>query len=132
MGSGMHTGSASHQQTRLLMCDSFLGLHTGSAYSDCVLIVVDASPEAFEAGISKDGQTREHAQLAFTLGVRQAVVAVSKMDLAGYQASRFEAISKELSVILKKIGFNTDKVGACMQMSVRACARCKKGRELIT
>ena len=75
-----------------------------------MLIVVDASPEAFEAGISKDGQTREHAQLAFTLGVRQAVVAVSKMDLAGYQASRFETISKELIAILKKIGFNTDKV----------------------
>ena len=34
----------------------------------------------FEAGISKDGQTREHALLAYTLGVRQLIVAVNKME----------------------------------------------------
>lgn len=34
----------------------------------------------FEAGISKNGQTREHALLAYTLGVKQLVVAVNKMD----------------------------------------------------
>ena len=34
----------------------------------------------FEAGISKDGQTREHALLAYTLGVKQLIVACNKMD----------------------------------------------------
>jgi elongation factor 1-alpha len=34
----------------------------------------------FEAGISKEGQTREHALLAFTLGVKQMIVGVNKMD----------------------------------------------------
>ena len=34
----------------------------------------------FEAGISKNGQTREHALLAYTLGVKQLIVAVNKMD----------------------------------------------------
>ena len=34
----------------------------------------------FEAGISKNGQTREHALLAYTLGVKQMIVSVNKMD----------------------------------------------------
>ena len=33
-----------------------------------------------EAGISKEGQTREHALLAFTLGVKQMIVCMNKMD----------------------------------------------------
>ena len=45
-------------------------------------ILVDCLRSAgeFEAGISKNGQTREHALLAFTLGVKQMIVAVNKMD----------------------------------------------------
>jgi len=40
-----------------------------------------ASPQGeFEAGISKDGQTREHALLAFTLGVKQMICCTNKMD----------------------------------------------------
>ena len=35
------------------------------------MLVIDSTPGGFEAGISKDGQTREHALLAYTLGVRQ-------------------------------------------------------------
>eukprot|EP00798_Chlamydomonas_sp_ICE-L_P011256 gene11256-18878_t len=72
-------------------------------------IAVDASTGAFETGMGKEGQTREHAQLAFMLGVRQAVVVVTKMDNAAYDAQRFEAIKAELLPMLKKIGFNADK-----------------------
>ncbi|GAU95231.1 hypothetical protein RvY_06881 [Ramazzottius varieornatus] len=43
-------------------------------------MVVPASPGEFESGMSKNGQTREHALLAYTLGVRQMIVAVNKMD----------------------------------------------------
>jgi len=39
--------------------------------ADCAVLIIDSTPGGFEAGISKDGQTREHALLAFTLGVRQ-------------------------------------------------------------
>lgn len=42
--------------------------------------MVAAGTGEFEAGISKNGQTREHALLAFTLGVKQLIVGVNKMD----------------------------------------------------
>lgn len=42
--------------------------------------MVAAGVGEFEAGISKNGQTREHALLAFTLGVKQLIVGVNKMD----------------------------------------------------
>ena len=44
------------------------------------MLIVAAGTGEFEAGISKEGQTREHALLAFTLGVKQLIVGVNKMD----------------------------------------------------
>lgn len=48
--------------------------------ADCAVLVVAAGTGEFEAGISKNGQTREHALLAYTLGVKQMIVGVNKMD----------------------------------------------------
>jgi len=66
----------------------------------------------FEAGIAKNGQTREHALLAYTLGVKQLIVAVNKMDdkSVNYSKDRFEEIKKEVSGFIKKIGYNPAKV----------------------
>merc|ERR1712204_105870 len=52
--------------------------------------------------------TREHALLAYTLGVKQLVVAVNKMDSTEppYSQSRFEEIQKEVSGFIKKVGYN--------------------------
>ena len=44
------------------------------------MLIVAAGTGEFEAGISKDGQTREHALLAYTLGVKQLIIGVNKMD----------------------------------------------------
>lgn len=55
---------------------------TGTSQADCAILIIAAGTGEFEAGISKDGQTREHALLAFTLGVRQLIVAINKMDTA--------------------------------------------------
>merc|ERR1711951_281290 len=62
----------------------------------------------FEAGISKNGQTREHALLAYTLGVKQLIVGVNKMDSTEppYSQARFEEIQKEVQGFIKKVGYN--------------------------
>lgn len=44
------------------------------------LQVISARKGEFETGFEKGGQTREHAMLAKTAGVRHLVVLVNKMD----------------------------------------------------
>jgi elongation factor 1-alpha len=72
-----------------------------------VLIVAGGVGE-FEAGISKNGQTREHALLAYTLGVKQLIVGINKMDSTEppFSEARYEEIKKEVSSYIKKIGYN--------------------------
>merc|ERR1712054_682995 len=60
--------------------DFIKNMITGTSQADCAVLIVAASTGEFEAGISKDGKTREHALLAYTLGVRQIIVAINKMD----------------------------------------------------
>ena len=76
--------------------------------ADCAVLIVAAGVGEFEAGISKNGQTREHALLAYTLGVKQLIIGVNKMDSTEppYSQARFEEIAKEVSTYIKKIGFN--------------------------
>ena len=76
--------------------------------ADCAVLIVAGGVGEFEAGISKNGQTREHALLAYTLGVKQLIVAVNKMDSTEptYSATRFQEITKEVSAYIKKIGYN--------------------------
>src|SRR5437667_10726753 len=83
---------------------------TGTSQADCAILIIAAGTGEFEAGISKDGQTREHALLAFTLGVRQLIVAVNKMDTTKWSESRFNEIVKEVSSYIKKIGYNPNSV----------------------
>merc|ERR1712157_461178 len=66
----------------------------------------------FEAGIAKNGQTREHALLAFTLGVKQLIVGINKMDNTEpkYSKDRFTEIQTEVSNYVKKVGFNPKSV----------------------
>lgn len=45
-----------------------------------VLQVISARKGEFETGFEKGGQTREHAMLAKTAGVKHLIVLVNKMD----------------------------------------------------
>ncbi|GBL80726.1 Elongation factor 1-alpha 1 [Araneus ventricosus] len=88
--------------------DFIKNMITGTSQADCAVLVVAAGTGEFEAGISKNGQTREHALLAYTLGVKQMIVGVNKMDTTEppFSESRFEEIKKEVSTYIKKIGYN--------------------------
>jgi len=92
--------------------DFIKNMITGTSQADCAVLIVAAGVGEFEAGIAKNGQTREHALLAFTLGVKQLIVGVNKMDNTEpkYSKDRFEEIVKEVSNYVKKIGYNPKAV----------------------
>ncbi|GAB1287331.1 Elongation factor 1-alpha 2 [Apodemus speciosus] len=88
--------------------DFIKNMITGTSQADCAVLIVAAGVGEFEAGISKNGQTREHALLAYTLGVKQLIVGVNKMDSTepAYSEKRYDEIVKEVSAYIKKIGYN--------------------------
>ncbi|PIO24223.1 hypothetical protein AB205_0198290 [Aquarana catesbeiana] len=88
--------------------DFIKNMITGTSQADCAVLIVAAGVGEFEAGISKNGQTREHALLAYTLGVKQLIVGINKMDSTEppYSEKRYDEIVKEVSAYIKKIGYN--------------------------
>jgi len=88
--------------------DFIKNMITGTSQADCALLMIASPQGEFEAGISKEGQTREHVLLSYTLGVKQMIVCINKMDekTVSWAESRYDEIKKELSDYLKKIGYN--------------------------
>jgi len=85
---------------------------TGASQADGAVLFVSAKRGEFEAGIGAGGQTREHGFLAFTLGVRQLVVAVNKMDDASvnWSQERYNEVKNEVSRMLKMVGYKVEKI----------------------
>jgi elongation factor 1-alpha len=85
---------------------------TGTTQAEVAILNIASPAGEFEAGISKNGQTREHALLAYTLGVKQLIVCANKMDekTVAYSQARFEEIVNEVSNFIKKIGYNPKTV----------------------
>ena len=92
--------------------DFIKNMITGTSQADVAILIIAAGQGEFEAGISKEGQTREHALLAFTMGVKQMVVCINKMDdkSVNWDQKRYDEIKKEVSDYLKKIGYNPEKI----------------------
>ncbi|EYC36929.1 hypothetical protein Y032_0843g2644 [Ancylostoma ceylanicum] len=92
--------------------DFIKNMITGTSQADCAVLVVACGTGEFEAGISKNGQTREHALLAQTLGVKQLIVACNKMDSTEppFSEARYNEITTEVSNFIKKIGYNPKAV----------------------
>jgi elongation factor 1-alpha len=92
--------------------DFIKNMITGTSQADVAMLVVSSGRGEFETGISETGQTREHALLAFTLGVKQMIVAVNKMDsdTVNYDQGRYNEIKEEVSGYLKRIGYNPDNI----------------------
>jgi elongation factor 1-alpha len=92
--------------------DFIKNMITGTSQADCGVLMIASPQGEFEAGISKDGQTKEHALLAFTLGVKQIIVCMNKMDekTVAYSQERYEEIKVEVTAFLKKTGYKIETV----------------------
>jgi len=90
--------------------DFIKNMITGTSQADAAILIVDASLGGFEAGLAENGQTKEHILLAYTLGVKQLIVAVNKMDSVNYSEARFDEIVKETGHFVKKVGYPVKKV----------------------
>jgi elongation factor 1-alpha len=71
---------------------------TGASQADAAVLLVAA-----DDGIMP--QTREHAALAFTLGVGQIVVAINKMDLVGFSETAYESLKNNVISLLSGLGY---------------------------
>ncbi|MDQ6654749.1 MAG: GTP-binding protein, partial [Verrucomicrobiota bacterium] len=69
---------------------------TGAASADAAVLVIAA-----DEGVRE--QSRRHAYLLGLLGIREVVVLVNKMDLAGYSETVFREIEREYSAFLESL-----------------------------
>lgn len=83
---------------------------TGASQADAAILVVSGKKGEMEVGIAANGQTREHAYLAQTLGVKQVVVAVNKADIYDYSEARFNECKEAIGDLLSSIGFKLKDV----------------------
>jgi elongation factor 1-alpha len=92
--------------------DFIKNMITGTSQADVAILMIASGVGEFEAGYAKTGQTREHAMLAFTLGVKQMIVCINKMDdkSVNYSQARYTEIKTEVAKYLKKVGFNEKKI----------------------
>ncbi|XP_077407388.1 eukaryotic peptide chain release factor GTP-binding subunit ERF3A [Vanacampus margaritifer] len=83
----------------------------GASQADLAVLVISARKGEFETGFEKGGQTREHAMLAKTAGVKHLIVLVNKMDdpTVNWSLDRYEECKEKLVPFLKKVGFNPKK-----------------------
>jgi bifunctional enzyme CysN/CysC len=70
---------------------------SGAARAEAAVLVIDA-----KEGVQEN--SRRHGYLLSMLGIRQVVVLVNKMDLVDYDQSTYDAIEKEYTAFLAKVG----------------------------
>ena len=85
--------------------DFIKNMITGASQADAGVLVVSGNP-----GDGIQAQTKEHVFLARTLGVSQLIVYVNKMDMAKYDQKRFDDIKKQVSDLLKSVGYKPDGI----------------------
>jgi len=83
----------------------------GASQADLAVLVISARKGEFETGFERGGQTREHAMLVKTAGVKHLVVLINKMDdpTVGWDEKRYNYCKDALTPYLKKVGFHPSK-----------------------
>eukprot|EP01116_Phalansterium_solitarium_P012642 TRINITY_DN2911_c0_g1_i1.p1 TRINITY_DN2911_c0_g1~~TRINITY_DN2911_c0_g1_i1.p1 ORF type:complete len:612 (+),score=232.06 TRINITY_DN2911_c0_g1_i1:159-1994(+) len=79
----------------------------GASQADVAVLVISARKGEFDAGF-RGGQTKEHAMLVKTLGVKYLICVINKMDdpTVGWSQERYDEIVREMNNFLRTIGFN--------------------------
>ena len=93
--------------------DFIKNMITGTSQADVAVLMIASPQGEFEAGYSKTGQTREHALLAYTLGVKQMIICINKMDdkSTNWSEARFNEIKDELSKYLTTgVGYKAENL----------------------
>ena len=83
--------------------DFIKNMITGTSQADAAVLVVAATDGVME-------QTKEHLFLCKTLGVKQLIVAVNKMDAVKYDQAKFDETKKGMEELMTKVGFDVSKV----------------------
>ncbi|KAN0047373.1 hypothetical protein ACTA71_001755 [Dictyostelium dimigraforme] len=81
---------------------------SGTTQADVAILLINASE--FEAGFSAEGQTKEHALLAKSLGIMELIVAVNKMDSIDWDQSRYDYIVETIKTFLVHAKFNEKNI----------------------
>jgi elongation factor 1-alpha len=76
---------------------------TGTSQADAAVLVVDT-------GNGVQPQTKEHAFLAKTLGVKQLIVAMNKMDAVNYEEAKYKQTKEQVVNLLKSIGYKIEEI----------------------
>ncbi|CAD8190354.1 unnamed protein product [Paramecium octaurelia] len=92
--------------------DFIKNMITGTSQADAALLMISSAEGEFEYGISRNGQTNEHILLAYTLGIRQIVCAINKMDekSVNYSKERYNGIVEQLAAYLIRVGYNPKNI----------------------
>lgn len=81
---------------------------TGTSAADFALLIVDSGKNSFDAGFFSGGQTKEHAILARSLGVKKLIVCVNKLEIWDWSKDRFEFIKNLLQDYLNGLDFKDE------------------------
>lgn len=83
----------------------------GAAQADYGALVISAKRGEFESGFDLDGQTREHIQLAKSLGIQKLIIVINKMDesTVKWGKERYTEIQTSLTPFVAKCGYDPEK-----------------------
>jgi len=92
--------------------DRLKNMITGTSQADVAILIISAISDELEAGFSRYGQTRDHALLAFALGLKQMIVCINKMDDESVNWSEiiFTERKQKVSLSLETIGYDPAKI----------------------
>jgi len=85
---------------------------SGASQADAAILVVPAKVGEFETSFARGGQTKEHATLIRSLGVKHIILAINKLDLVGWSKDRYLEIENTVVEYLCTLGYKRSQITA--------------------